>query len=126
VTKRKIFINYRSKEPDLGLAHNLHRALVKAGHDVFMVAESIDWGENWATRIEQELKDCDYFLLLLSEQSAASDMVAGEVRTAKRLQDQFGKPVFGANPGIPAAFKKLKTVAAWCGSRLLARWARPA
>ncbi|MEM7794865.1 MAG: AAA-like domain-containing protein [Cyanobacteria bacterium P01_C01_bin.118] len=92
MTKRQIFISYRTAEPDLSLAGELHQALTAVGHSVFMAAESIDWGENWVERIDQELKRCDYFVLLLSEQSATSDMVAGEVRTAKRLRDQQGKP----------------------------------
>ncbi len=58
-----------------------------------MAAKSIRWGENWVERIDEELKRCDYFLLLLSEESASSDMVAGEVRTARRLRDKLGKPV---------------------------------
>ncbi|MEO1396244.1 MAG: AAA-like domain-containing protein [Cyanobacteria bacterium J06634_5] len=92
VEPQQIFISYRNEEPDLSLAGDLHKALTAAGHFVFMSAESIDWGENWVDRIDQELKRCDYFLLLLSEQSITSDMVAGEVRTAKRLLDQLGKP----------------------------------
>ena len=90
---RRVFISYRTREPDVSLARAFHNDLKATGHDPFMAAESIDWGENWISRIDQELKRCDYFLLLLSEQSAASDMVAGEVRTAKRLRDQLGKPV---------------------------------
>ncbi|NEQ53234.1 MAG: TIR domain-containing protein [Leptolyngbya sp. SIO3F4] len=92
MAQRQIFISYRTAEPDLSLARELHQALTTAGHSVFMAAESLDWGENWVDRIDQELKRCDYFVLLLSEQSATSDMVAGEVRTAKRLRDQLGKP----------------------------------
>ena len=91
--KARVFISYRSQEPDVSLAQAFHDQLQAAGHEPFMAAESINWGENWVKRIDQELKRCDYFLLLLSEQSAASDMVAGEVRTARRLRDQLGKPV---------------------------------
>jgi len=91
--KARVFISYRSQEPDVSLAQAFHDQLQAAGHEPFMAAESIDWGENWVKRIDQELKRCDYFLLLLSERSATSDMVAGEVQTAKRLCDQLGKPV---------------------------------
>jgi serine/threonine-protein kinase len=91
--KARVFISYRSQEPDVNLAQAFHNQLQAAGHEPFMAAESINWGENWVKRIDQELKRCDYFLLLLSERSATSDMVAGEVQTAKRLRDQLGKPV---------------------------------
>ena len=90
---KRVFISYRTQEPDKSLAQTFHKHLKEAGHEPFMAAESITWGENWVERIDQELKSCDYFLLLLSEQSATSDMVAGEVRTAKRLRDKLGKPI---------------------------------
>lgn len=90
---QQVFISYRSKDPDASLAQAFHKGLVAAGHQAFMAAESINWGENWVERIDQELKRCDYFLLLLSEQSASSEMVAGEVRTARILRDKLGKPV---------------------------------
>ena len=92
-TSQRVFISYRSQEPDASLARQFHDQLVAAGHEPFMAAASINWGENWVARIDEELKRCDYFLLLLSEQSASSDMVAGEVRTARRLWDKLGKPV---------------------------------
>ncbi|MEL6440274.1 MAG: AAA-like domain-containing protein [Cyanobacteria bacterium J06621_8] len=90
---KRVFISYRTREPDKSLAQEFYNYLKDAGHEPFMAASSIVWGENWAERIDQELKSCDYFVLLLSEQSASSDMVAGEVRTAKRLRDKLGKPI---------------------------------
>lgn len=92
-TGKRVFISYRTQEPDKSLAQTFHQHLKAAGHEPFMAAESIAWGENWVERIDQELKRCDYFVLLLSEASVASDMVAGEVRTAKRLKDRLGKPI---------------------------------
>lgn len=93
ITSQRVFISYRSQQPDAGLAQEFYNQLVIAGHEAFMAAASISWGQNWVERIDEELKRCDYFLLLLSEQSASSDMVAGEVRTARELQDKLGKPV---------------------------------
>ncbi len=90
---KRVFISYRTREPDKSLAQEFYNYVKDAGHEPFMAAESIAWGENWVERIDQELKSCDYFVLLLSEQSASSDMVAGEVRTAKRLRDKLGKPI---------------------------------
>ncbi|MBC1222094.1 AAA-like domain-containing protein [Nostoc sp. UCD121] len=93
MTSQRVFISYRSQEPDAGLAQELYNQLVAAGHEAFMAGASISWGQNWVERIDEELKRCDYFLLLLSEQSASSDMVAGELRTARELHNKLGKPV---------------------------------
>ncbi len=52
-----------------------------------MAAESIRLGDRWSQRIDQALERCDYFLLLLSSQSATSEMVTEEVRRARELRD---------------------------------------
>ncbi|BBD63139.1 TIR protein (plasmid) [Nostoc sp. HK-01] len=93
IISQRVFISYRSQQPDAQLAQEFYNQLVAAGHEAFMAGASISWGQNWVERIDEELKRCDYFLLLLSEQSASSDMVAGEVRTARELQAKLGKPV---------------------------------
>ena len=93
MVQKRVFISYRTQEPDKSLAQEFYDHLKEAGHEPFMAAKSIPWGKNWVKRIDQELRRCDYFLLLLSEQSVTSDMVAGEVRTAKKLQDELEKPV---------------------------------
>lgn len=61
----KVFISYRAQEPDKSLALQFYEALTKAGNAAFMAGESIRLGENWPTRIETELKQSDYLLLLL-------------------------------------------------------------
>ncbi|MDZ8137099.1 MAG: AAA-like domain-containing protein [Nostoc sp. DedQUE04] len=83
----RVFISYRSQDPDLSLAQNFYEVIKAAGHQVFMAEESIRLGENWPQRIDRELERCDYFLLLLSPRSATSEMVTEEVRRAKQLQD---------------------------------------
>jgi hypothetical protein len=90
----RIFISYRSQDPDLSVAQAFYQALQTAGYEVFMAAESIRLGDRWSERIDQELARCDYFLLLLSEHSARSEMVTEEVRRAKELKDtqNMGKP----------------------------------
>ena len=87
VTSAKVFISYRSKDPDQGLAHAFHDALKEAGHRVFMAAESIRLGDDWPQRIDDALEEADYFLLFLSPKSVTSEMVLDEVREAKRLRD---------------------------------------
>jgi AAA-like domain/TIR domain/CHAT domain len=83
----RVFISYRSQSPDRELAQQFFQALTTAGHEAFMAGESIRLGETWTVRIDTELEQSDYFLLLLSEQSAVSEMVTEEVRRAKWLRD---------------------------------------
>ncbi|MGP1386713.1 MAG: AAA-like domain-containing protein [Thainema sp.] len=83
----KVFISYRSQPPDCDLAEKFYKALRAEGHEVFMAAESIRLGDNWSQRIDHELEQCDYFLLLLSAQSAVSEMVTKEVQRAKELRE---------------------------------------
>lgn len=93
--KHRIFISYHSQDPDRSLAQELYQALQSSGHQVFMAAASIRLGESWPQRIDAELQQCDYFLLLLSEKSATSEMVTEEVRRVKELRDANadGKPM---------------------------------
>ena len=92
---QRVFISYRNQNPDSWLAKQFYAALLDGGHDVFMAGENIRWGDNWPQRLEAELKQCDYLLLLLSEQSALSEMVIEEVRRAKELRNTNpdGKPI---------------------------------
>ena len=84
---KKVFISYRNDDPDLTLAQQFYEALTTAGHKAFMAGYSIRLGEGWPQRIEAELQQCDYFLLLLSEQSVTSEMVTEEVRRVKDLRN---------------------------------------
>ncbi|MEL7314789.1 MAG: AAA-like domain-containing protein [Cyanobacteria bacterium J06559_3] len=86
----RIFISYRDQAPDNALAQHFYDALTAAGHKPFMAGASIQWGETWAQRIRAELAQSDYLLLLLSPQSATSEMVTEEVRHAKALREQQG------------------------------------
>ncbi|MFB2919965.1 MULTISPECIES: AAA-like domain-containing protein [Aerosakkonema] len=92
---KRVFISYRSHEPDVSLAQQFYEALKAAGHKAFMAGHSIRLGEGWPQRIDAELTQCDYLLLLLSEQSVTSEMVTEEVRRAKELREANpeGKPV---------------------------------
>ncbi|MEL7494664.1 MAG: AAA-like domain-containing protein [Cyanobacteria bacterium J06554_11] len=84
---QRVFISYRDESPDKGLAEECYEAFLAAGHQAFMAAESIQLGEPWQERINTELRECDYFLLLLSSLSATSEMVTEEVKRARALRD---------------------------------------
>ncbi|MGB3296562.1 MAG: AAA-like domain-containing protein [Phormidesmis sp.] len=94
VATKRVFISYRDQSPDKELAQAFHEALTAVGHNAFMAAESIKLGEDWRDRIAIALRQCDYFLLLLSPLSATSEMVTEEVKRARALRDrrENGRP----------------------------------
>jgi len=61
------------------LSQRLHQALSAGGHEVFFINNSSDDGSY--------LKRCDYLLLLISEESATSEMVLEQVQLAKELHN---------------------------------------
>lgn len=83
----KIFISYRSAEPDRELGVQLETALSAIGHTVFTTEKSIKLGDNWFDRINFFLKECDYLLLLLPPTGTQSELLTYQVQQAKELQD---------------------------------------
>jgi len=61
------------------LSQRLHQALSAGGHEVFFINNSSDEGSY--------LKRCDYLLLLISQESVASEMVLEQVQLAKELHN---------------------------------------
>ena len=63
-----------------------------AGHEAFITettetAPSRQLSQEWLSRIDLSLRECDYFLLLLSPQAAVSEMVIEELQRVKHLSD---------------------------------------
>ena len=78
------------------LSQQLHQALSAGGHEVFFINNSSD--------SRSYLKRCDYLLLLISEESAASEMVLEQVQLAKELQNLTAR-----KPAILPIFVELNT-----------------
>ncbi|MEL6604522.1 MAG: AAA-like domain-containing protein [Cyanobacteria bacterium J06614_10] len=97
---RRVFISYREASPDRELAQEFYDAFSAAGHRPFMAAKSIKLGEQWRERIHTELRQCDYFLLLLSSLSTTSEMVTEEVKQAKALRNHRRAQQEAENPVI--------------------------
>lgn len=83
----KVFISYRSAEPDRELGKQLENALSAIGHTVFTAENSIKLGDNWFDRINFFLKECDYLLLLLPPTVSQSELLTYQVQQVKELQD---------------------------------------
>lgn len=65
--------------PNHTLIQQLHQALAAASHQVFLVNNSSD--------SSSYLKVCDYLILLISAESAASEMILEQVQLAKELHN---------------------------------------
>lgn len=92
--KARIFISYKREiEPDETIARQVFEALKKDNHDVFIDQKSILLGESWPTRIDDELRRCDFLVTLLSAQSVHSEMMQGEIKKVHQIaKEQEGHP----------------------------------
>lgn len=88
-----VFISYRHQEPDSSLAHVFADTLKKAGHEVF-IDTGLRWGANWVKGIREALERSDFLLLLVSKETASSEMVVKEISLANELaQSRNGAPI---------------------------------
>ncbi|MBD1896069.1 AAA-like domain-containing protein [Coleofasciculus sp. FACHB-129] len=111
VFTKRIFISHRAQEPDRGLATQFYETLNASGYTAFMASvgaptrdvqkgegqrhssEKIGWSAPpLLSQIDTELQQCDYFLLLISPQTAVSEMAIEELRRAKELRSIQNKP----------------------------------
>jgi len=87
-----LFICYkRNVDPDQRLANYLYEFLTARGHDVF-IDGTLRTGEAWLEEIDRQIKASDFLVVLLSKQSADSEMVQAEVRRAYEYRKLQGCP----------------------------------
>jgi len=101
-TKRaRVFISYKRVEPDTSVAREVFEAL-SLQHDVF-IDQLIPIGVRWAERIEVELRQTDFFIVVLSAEAVQSEMVIAEISTAYQLaKSQEGRPaILAGTPRLP-------------------------
>lgn len=94
--QKRIFISYRNCELDRAVAEALYQSFEAAGYLPF--ASDLDaiaplpFQSNTASlaQVDLELKRCDCFILLLSPQTAVSEMVMEELRRLRQWRNQEG------------------------------------
>jgi len=89
----RIFISYkRDAEPDSTLASFLYDSLAGQGQSVFIDVE-IPPGSDWSELISAEIRSSDFFVVLLTEASAAPQgFVVAETMMAKDSEAATGHP----------------------------------
>lgn len=92
LSTKKIFIAYkRNSRRDSQIATFLHTMLQSEGHDVF-IDRSLRTGASWLDEIDKQIKLSDFLIVLLSPESADSEMVQSEVKRAYDYRKQQGNP----------------------------------
>lgn len=88
----RIFLSYkRNTEMDEQLAHTIYQSLSES-YQIF-IDKTMLVGTMWAERVEQELREADFMIVLLSAQSIQSEMLTAEVATAYQLWKTQGHPL---------------------------------
>ena len=91
--RRRFFISYaHGSAEDEQLRTRLADALASDGHEVFF-DEKMKFGSKWADEIERQLRECDFFLLLLSEHALKSEMVLQEVERVRNRRQSEAVPL---------------------------------
>ena len=89
----KVFISYSHLDSEeSSLVQEIDAALITSGNDCF-VDTKIPAGIKWAVEIEEKLRGCDFFVVLISPTSMKSEMVQTEIRLAHALGREYGRPI---------------------------------
>lgn len=92
VTPKKIVLLYRRNlKPDENILLFLEEHLKASGHEVF-VDRHLKIGVEWANVIEQNIRDADAVIAIVSPKSLQSEMLEFEVETAYDQLSKTGKP----------------------------------
>jgi hypothetical protein len=88
----RLFVSYRRHaDRDRQFAEHLHQFLTAQGHDVF-IDQTMRTGTAWLEEIDEQIKASDFLVVLLSKDSADSEMVQAEVRRAYEYRKAQGYP----------------------------------
>jgi hypothetical protein len=83
----KLFLSYGRE--DIQAAHKLYSEISAFGHDVWFDKKSLLAGQLWESAALKAIRDCDFFLALLSTRSVSrKGFVNREIRSALELLDE--------------------------------------
>src|SRR5438477_5300877 len=85
-----IFISYSKK--DIDFARHLRHLLQDQGFPVWMDETKLVPGDEWWPTIEQNIRSCDAFIVIMSPEARVSKWVQREILLAER--PDVNKPIF--------------------------------
>ncbi len=89
----QVFISYAHVSPDQDFAAQLAGYLEANGFCVF-VDSKIRVGQDWVEQIDRQLRNSEYFIVLLSPASIQSDMLRREIAIAHKLRKSKQLTIF--------------------------------
>jgi len=103
----KVFISYSRK--DIGFVRKLAGDLEKAGYDVWWDLTDLRGGDDWLRVIPTAIESSEYFVVVLSPNSAVSDWVKKEYTQALSLGKKI-IPIMLARSNVPFALNTINYV----------------
>ena len=104
---QRIFISYSRK--DINFARKLAEDLEKAGYDVWWDISDLRGGDDWVRLIPDAIQASDFFIVVLSPDSIASEWVRKEYTQALSLRKKV-IPLMFRRSGIPFALNTINYV----------------
>jgi len=102
----KVFISYATK--DLAIVNHIQRLLTDVSIEVFVAEYSVLPGTLLPDQIKSNLKTCDLFILLWSQNSKLSEWVPQEIGIAVDAEKVIMPIVLEPNLQLPGFIKNLK------------------
>ena len=108
--KTRIFLSYAIS--DAIYAHKLLRLLFQRSNLRVFTTEMLSAGENWESKLKEEISQCDIFMMLLSPNSVDSNWVLHELGAAWALNKSIIPVVIHPEtvPKIPVQLRKSQLV----------------
>jgi hypothetical protein len=86
----RFFISYSSKDKAIAQRIRDHISLMDSKHYVFLDSKEITIGEDWRQRLQYEIENADFVILILSVASLESDWVEKETEWVTRDESKTG------------------------------------
>lgn len=81
----KLFVSHAPNDTEM--ADRLYQDLKNAGHDAWLNARGLTPGDRWKLKIYEQIRECDFFITLLSEESVGkADHFHAELEMAREFQ----------------------------------------
>lgn len=83
---KKVVLSAFSMSEESSLTQAIYTSLVSEDFEVFVISQSQPLETNWVGQLQDALKSCDFYILMLCAHTASSEVLLQEIRTVKSIQ----------------------------------------